>query len=71
VAVADGTVTTLVQAPVADFSVSRPLHRIAFRLENGRIRLLDLTTHTVTPVPGGTRPRGIHLFLEGAFELAS
>lgn len=70
VAVADGTVTTLVQAPVADFSVSRPLHRIAFRLESGRIRLLDLNTDTVAPVPGGTRPRGIHLFLDGALELA-
>jgi len=71
VAVADGTVTTLVHGAVADFSVSRPLHRIAFRLENGRIRLLDPNTDTVTAVPGGTKPRGFHVFLDGALELAS
>jgi WD40 repeat protein len=65
-----GAVSGLARAAVIDYSVSRPLGTLAYRTDDGTIRLYDIAAGTKTTMPGGTSPSGPRVFLDGALELA-
>jgi dipeptidyl aminopeptidase/acylaminoacyl peptidase len=67
--VASGAVSGLAHAPVIDYSVSRSVGDLAYRTDDGTIRLYDISSGTKTVVPGGTSPSGPRVFLDGALEL--
>jgi Tol biopolymer transport system component len=70
VEVGTGTVSPLIAGPIVDYSLSRPLHRIAYRLDSGSVRIYDLDTSTTTPVAGGRFMLGSRVWLDGSLELA-
>jgi hypothetical protein len=67
---ATGAEATIVAGAVFDFSVSRPLGAIAYRLADDSVAIYDVGSAGTTPVPGGTELPGGKVFLDGALELA-
>lgn len=65
-----GDVRTIVSGRVFDFSVSRTLGLVAFRVVDGRIGIWDPDTGDVVTVAGGAARRGGHLHVDGALEQA-
>jgi hypothetical protein len=68
--VATGAVSGLARGDVVDYSVSRSLGKLAYRMADGTIRLYDIASGTKTVVPGGDSPTGPRVFVDGALELA-
>jgi dipeptidyl aminopeptidase/acylaminoacyl peptidase len=67
---ATGDVRTIVGGRVFDFSVSRTLELVAFRVVDGRIGIWDPDTGDVVTVAGGTARQGGHLHVDGSLEQA-
>ena len=65
-----GDVTTLVTGPVVDFSVSRSLGKIAYRLTDDSLHVYDVASTTTTDLAGGSELPGGRVWLEGSLELA-
>lgn len=65
-----GAVETIVSGRVFDFSVSRTMRLVAFRLVSGRIGVYDPATGEVVTAAGGAAHRGGHLHVDGALEQA-
>jgi len=59
-----------VTGAVVDFSVSRTLDAIAYRLADDTVAIYDVGGASTTPVPNGTDLPGGKVFIEGALELA-
>jgi hypothetical protein len=59
----------IVEGRVMDFSVSRDLRTIAFRLETGALGTYDLDTRTTTMIPNGEEFPGWHVHIDGSYEL--
>jgi hypothetical protein len=68
ISVATGRLRMIVSGPVFDYSVSRALGKVAFRLEDSSIGVDDVATHTVTMIPGGEAIPGLDIRLTEAFE---
>jgi hypothetical protein len=68
--VATGDQAPLVTGSVVDFSVSRTLGAIVYRLADDSVAIYDVGGATTTPVPGGIDLPGGKVFMEGALELA-
>lgn len=58
----------IVSGPVFDYSVSRALGKLAFRLEGSSIGIYDVATRTVSMIPGGEAIPGLDIRLAEAFE---
>ena len=69
IALPSGAVTPLVAGKVFDYSVSRALGTMAVRFRDGSISLYDISSGTLTAMPGA-EPKGARVFLSGALELA-
>lgn len=69
IALPSGAVTPLVPGKVFDYSVSRALGTMAVRFLDGSISLYDISSGTLTAMPGA-EPKGARVFLSGALELA-
>lgn len=65
-----GDVTTIVSGPVVDFSLSRPLGKIAYRLTDDSLHVYDVATATVSDLLGGSDLPGGKVWLDGSLELA-